>query len=246
MPVVKLFSMAHKSTLHSFSGVDVVILAGGLGTRLRPAVSDRPKVMAEVGGRPFLDILIGNLRKAGFRRIILSVGHLKDQIKRYFIGKRILFVEEEQPLGTGGGLKNAEPLIASEHFFVMNGDSWIAGDIDFQALHDFHKAKNALATAILVRPREEKDYGAVFLGDDQKVQRFNERARENKEHFMNAGIYCMKKDALAYLPSGTSSLETDFFPRLVGGEFYGFPVEGELVDIGTPERYKLANRIFDS
>jgi len=118
------------------------------------------------------------------------------------------------------------------------------GGINFSALHDFHKENNALATVMLVEPRKEKDYGAVFLGNDQKIDRFNEKADEDKKHYMNAGVYCMRKDAFSHMPDGAFSLETDFFPSLVSDkkDFYGFPVDGVLIDIGTPERYKLAQK----
>jgi D-glycero-alpha-D-manno-heptose 1-phosphate guanylyltransferase len=249
--------MAQKLTSHSrgasnikksadLSDVDAVVLAGGLGTRLRPAVSDRPKVLAEVGGRPFLDLLIEHLRSMGCARIILSVGHLKDQIKDRYAGKGIIFAEEESPLGTGGGVKNAELLVRSEHFLVMNGDSWIPGGIDLHAFNDFHKKKNALATMALARPRSEKDYGAVFLDKDSKISRFSEKSKEEGDHFLNAGVYLMSKKVFSRMPGSPFSLEADFFPKLIGDAFYGFPVEGEVVDIGTPERYGAAQQVFTS
>ncbi|MDO8537077.1 MAG: nucleotidyltransferase family protein [bacterium] len=226
-----------------FSGIDVVILAGGLGTRLKSVISDRPKVLADVGGRPFLDILIKDLLKTGFERIILSTGHLKDKIKDHYAGKGIFFAEEESPLGTGGGIKNAEPLVQGENFLAMNGDSWIAGGVDLAALYDFHNKKNALVTIALTRPRSEKDYGAVFLDDDGKILAFNEKNKEEKDHFLNAGIYFMKKDVFSRMPSYPFSIESDFFPKLVGDGLYGFVVEGEVIDIGTPERYEAAKKI---
>lgn len=226
--------------------IDIVILAGGLGKRLRPAVSDRPKVLAEVAGRPFLDMLIDNLLGAGFPRIILSVGYLKDHIKNRYSNRGVFFAEEENPLGTGGGLKNAERLIESDQIFAMNGDSWITGGLDFDALHKFHSDRNAIVTLLLAKPRKEKDYGAVFLEDDGKISRFSEKSETGGVHFMNAGVYCMNRKAFAIMPEGPFSLENDFFPKLVGGAMYGFPVEGELVDIGTPERYNLVRKKYES
>ncbi len=230
----------------AFSNIDVVILAGGLGKRLRSAVSDRPKVLAEIAGKPFLDILIDNLLQKGFRRIILSVGYLAYQIKDRYAKRGILFAEEESPLGTGGGVKNTEALVESDHFFVMNGDSWMPEGVDLRALHDFHKKKNALATVVLARPREEKDYGAVFLDNEGKISRFNEKTKEENDHFLNAGVYLMSKEVFPRMPTGPFSIEVDFFPGLIGDAFYGFPANGEVVDIGTPERYKAAQEKFFS
>ncbi|MDO8516214.1 MAG: sugar phosphate nucleotidyltransferase [bacterium] len=228
----------------TFADIDLVILAGGLGTRLASVISDRPKALAEVGGRPFLDIVIEDLLGMGFERIILSVGHLKGQIKERYAAKGILFAEEEKPLGTGGGVKNAESFVQSDDLLVVNGDSWMAGGADLGAFLDFHKRKNALVTVALASPRNEKDYGAVFLDTDGKIVRFNEKGREEGEHFLSAGIYLMKKDIFAIMPSSPFSLETDFFPRLVGSSFYGFALDGEVVDIGTPERLHAAQETF--
>ncbi|OGF52110.1 hypothetical protein A3I27_02565 [Candidatus Giovannonibacteria bacterium RIFCSPLOWO2_02_FULL_43_11b] len=232
----------HKKT--TFSGIDVIILAGGLGTRLRPIISDRPKVLAEVGGRPFLDMVIEDLFEMGFGRIILSVGHLKDQIKNHYAEKGILFAEEENPMGTGGGVKNAESLVQSDHLLVINGDSWIVGGADLSTFHDFHEEKNSLVTVALSRPRSEKDYGAIFLDENNKIVKFTEKNGGGKGHFLSAGIYLMKKNVFSRMPNGPFSLEVDFFPSLIGDPFYGFMIGGEVIDIGTPERYLSAQKIF--
>lgn len=239
---------------HLLKNIDAVVLCGGLGTRLQDILPHRQKVVVKVGSRPFLGILLDRIFSQGVGRAVLCVGHLKEQVIDYIRHEKIkhpewgeiVFSEEEKPLGTGGAIKNAESKITSDYFFVMNGDSWIEEGIDLHALHDFHKKKNKLATVVLARPRKEKDYGAVFLEEDGKIGGFNEKAKENKTHFMNAGVYLMRKKVFGLMPRGVFSLETDFFPKLVGGAFYGFPVDGDLVDIGTPERYHLANKIFSS
>ncbi|MBI2033739.1 MAG: NTP transferase domain-containing protein [Candidatus Liptonbacteria bacterium] len=232
--------------------IDAVVLCGGLGTRLQGILPGRQKVVMKVGSQPFLGTLLDRIFSQGVGRAVLCVGHLKEQVIDYILHKKIkhsewgeiVFSEEEKPLGTGGAIKNAESKITSDHFFVMNGDSWIEGGIDLHKLHDFHKKKNTLATVVLARPRKEKDYGAVFLKEDGKIGGFNEKANENRTHFMNAGVYLMEKKSFELMPEGPFSLENDFFPKLVGGAMYGFPVEGELIDIGTPERYRLANKKY--
>lgn len=228
----------------NLSDVDVVILAGGLGKRLRSLVSDRPKVLAEVGQRPFLDILINYLRNTGFSRIILSIGYLKDQIKERYANQGILFAEEETPLGTGGGIKNAQELIRSKNFFVMNGDSWIPSGVNMNMIHNFHKDKKALATVVLSSPRIQKDYGVVFLDKENLISHFNEKSKEEGTHFLNAGIYLLNQELFSRMSQTPFSLESDFFPSLIGEAFYGFPIEGEVVDIGTPERYVEAQQKF--
>lgn len=229
---------------HAVAFPDALILCGGKGTRLRSVVSGRPKVLAEIGDRPFLDILIEDLLRAGFKRIVLSVGYLKEQVKDKYASRGVFFAEEESPLGTGGAVKNAEHFMTSDHFLVMNGDSLILGGIDFSKLHKFHVDKNALATIVLAPPRAEKDYGAVFLGGDAKIGSFNEKQDRKEPHFMNAGVYMMSKKIFRHMPMKPFSLENDLFPTLVGDALYGFPVGGEVIDIGTPERYAKAKRAF--
>jgi NDP-sugar pyrophosphorylase family protein len=227
-----------------------VILCGGMGTRLRAVVSDRPKVLAEVAGRPFLDILIERLADAGVADVVLSVGYLRDQIKDHYAGTHILFAEEVAPLGTGGGVKNAEKFLgAGDHaVLIMNGDSWITGGLDLAALKKFHADRDALVTMVLAKPRTDKDYGVVIVDDTRRIIHYHEKVDQPGEHFMSAGIYLMDKRAFDLMPAAATafSLEADFFPKLVGGAFYGFPIGGDVVDIGTPERFAAAQKIFYS
>lgn len=228
--------------------IDVVILCGGLGKRLKSVVGDRPKVLARIGGKVFLDVLINNLLLYGFRRIILSVGHLKEQIIDHFRQKaeyecEIEFSEEHAPLGTGGALKKTEPLIKSDTFLVMNGDSFC--DVDFDKLLDFHIGKSAIMTMVLARSDAIKDYGSITLDDSCRIQGFKEKVSSVSNKMVNAGIYLMQKDIFSYMSEGdVFSLEYDFFPRLTESECYGYLTGGELFDIGTPERYEKAKKIF--
>jgi len=223
-------------------GTDVVILCGGLGKRLRPVVSDRPKVLAKIGEKTFLDIIINNLLLYGFKNIILSVGHLKEQIKKHFNYRddyNIKFSDEEEPLGTGGALKNAKSLIRSEPFMVMNGDSICK--VDFRSFVDFHIEKEALLSIVLVRSKMTEDYGSVILDNSQRITDFNAKVAGRSENIINAGMYLMKKDIFSYMPEQNKfSLEYDLFPKIINNRCYGFLIEGEFVDIGTPERYEKA------
>ncbi len=238
--------------LHS---MEVIILCGGLGKRLRPIIYDHPKVLAKIGNTTFLDILINNISIYELKNITLCIGHLKDHVKRHFCyycdgnnncnhnGYNIKFSEEEEPLGTGGALKNAIPSIRCDTFIAMNGDSIC--NVDYRDLVNFHINKNALLSMVLVRSLTSKDYGTVLLDNSQRIISFNEKTTNNKESLINAGIYIMQKDILYHMPKGkTFSLEYDLFPKLCNDRFYGFITEGEVIDIGTPERYEKATDIL--
>ncbi len=221
---------------------DVVILCGGLGTRLRPVVFDRPKVLARIGGNTFLDILIGELTEQGFKNIILCTGYLKNKIKDHFNHERdynIAFSEEEEPLGTGGALKKAGSLIKSDPFMVLNGDSICR--INFRDFYDFHVIRKATLSMALVRTKAAQDFGSVVLDGSQKITSFKEKAASRDESLINAGIYLMQKDIFSLMPEEKRfSLEYDFFPNLIEDKCYGFITDSELIDIGTPERYEKA------
>jgi NDP-sugar pyrophosphorylase family protein len=222
--------------------IDVVILCGGLGTRLKPVVSDRPKVLAKIGEKTFLDILIDSLTKQGFKNIILCVGYLKGQIKNHFDCDKdynIMFSEEKEPLGTGGALKKARSLIISNPFMVMNGDSICK--IDFRKFYDFHVNKKAILSMALVRTKAAQDFGSVILDDSQRITSFMEKVVSKDECLINAGIYLMQKDVFSYMPDENRfSLEYDFFPKRIKDKCFGFTINSELIDIGTPERYEKA------
>jgi len=222
--------------------IDVVLLCGGLGTRLRPLISDRPKVLAKFGETTFLDILIHELVSQGFQNFILCVGYMKEQIKSHFAqGKEytITFSEEESPLGTGGALRKAIPLVKSETFMVMNGDSICA--INFEDFYLFHTEKKALLSMALVRTKSAEDFGSVTINESHEIISFKEKNRDSKDSLINAGMYLMQKEIVSYMPDKSQfSLETDFFPEIIQKKCIGYIIDSELIDIGTPERYQKA------
>ena len=222
--------------------VDAVILAGGLGKRLRSMVDDRPKPMATIRGRPFLDILIDDLTRQGLRRFILCVGHRGDQIVAHLRSRadaEFVFSEESVPLGTGGAIRHAAHLIHSDPFLALNGDSLCR--IDYERFVAFHHERNAAASIAVAATRGRSDGGTVELADDSRIVRFREKASavSAASAYMNAGIYLLRRDLPAsWSQSDPFSLEHDIFPQLVSGKnCHGFVVDAEVVDIGTPERY---------
>lgn len=235
----------------NFNNIKAVVLAGGLGTRLRSAVSEVPKLMAPINGKPFLEYQIEYLIKHGFRDIILCVSFLKEKIMDYFrdgskFGAKIEYGIEEEPLGTGGAIKNVEGLV-SESFFVLNGDTYPLFDIT--GLVRFYYGKNkyyCLGIITLASHMKSKDKGTVELDKNGKVIAFSEKNTCNhKDCLVNAGVYLFNKGIFSQnVWEKRCSLEKDIFPKLVAkGVIFGMKTSGSFIDIGTPKVYKsLLNR----
>lgn len=224
--------------------IDVMILCGGRGTRLRPVISDRPKALAKIGNKPFLEILIDSITEQGFHNIILCVGYMKEQIQDNFRQDKeynLIFSEEETPLGTGGAVKRALSLIKTDLFIVLNGDS--ISRIDFRDFIRFHINKKSFMSMALFRSTDAADFGSVRMDSNKRIIDFKEKA--TGEGFINAGIYIMNKNISSFMPEGNSfSLEDDVFPYIVKNNCYGYLLESEFIDIGTPERYRNAGQIL--
>jgi NDP-sugar pyrophosphorylase family protein len=231
-----------------------VILAGGRGTRLRPAFDQGPKGIAPVGNRPFLEYLLIWLRAAGIQKLVVCVGYKKDQIRDWLgdgssWGLEVKYSEEKRLLGTAGALKLAEKLISSPSFLVLNGDSFL--DVNLQAMYRFHAKKGALVTIAVARVRHSARYGTVQLDRTHQIRAFQEKKKnltrnaKSKPHGslkpINGGVYLMQKRFLHAIPPRIAmSLEKDIFPGLVGEELYGFVTRGYFIDIGVPSDFERA------
>lgn len=225
---------------------DVLILCGGLGTRLSAIVNDRPKPMAEVNGKPFMDILIEFLSIFGFKKFILLSGHKSDVIERYYGSRKqgieIIVSKETAPLGTAGAIKNAEHLVRSSDFLCLNGDSFC--DFDASGLLSFHKEKSALATVLLSEAGDSRDYGLADMDGEGRVTGFSEK-KGSGAGLVNAGAYVFRTEIMDFiLKDVKSSLEEDLFRDIMkrGMGFYGYKAQGELFDIGTPAKLHRAIR----
>ena len=225
--------------------IDVLILCGGLGSRLRPVIADRQKVLAPVGGRPFLEILVEDLLQQGFRRIIFCVGHMKEQIIESYRDRReaeYLFSDEDIPLGTGGAIQKALSLVRSNTFLVMNGDSCCP--INFDEFYRFHLDKSAVISLVLAAVCGREDGGTVLLDESRQIRSFKEKSKSSdNESFINAGIYLVQLDTIDLRKMAPPfSLEYDVLPGFVKEKScFGYITKSQLVDIGTPERYWRAN-----
>lgn len=225
----------------------VAILAGGLGTRLRSVVSDRPKVIAEAGGRPFLGWSLDALDRHGFRDVVLCAGHQSERLCQT-LGSRhgqlqLRYSIEDQPLGTGGALRHALPLLRSDLVLVLNGDSFC--EVNLRAFLEAHAASRAKASLVIARLEETGRFGRVTLRPDWTVRDFREKSSAPEPGWINAGIYLFHRDLLAGVASQQNiSLERDLLPRWLAEGLHGFPATGRFIDIGTPESLAQAEGFF--
>lgn len=230
----------------SMSELTAAILAGGLGTRLRSVVSDRPKVLADINGRPFLAYLLDQLATAGIKRVVLCTGFqaglVRDVLGDVHDGLQLSYSEETSPLGTGGALRLALPSLNSDPVVVLNGDSYC--DVDLGAFNQFHQERQAEATVLLTHVPDVGRYGQVRVDADDRVLGFDEKGGTGPG-WINAGLYLVGQSLLNGIPAGRSvSLEREMFPAWIGRRFYGYRQGGRFIDIGTPESYAEARLFF--
>jgi NDP-sugar pyrophosphorylase family protein len=227
-------------------GVTAVILAGGLGTRLRERVPDRPKVLAEVGGRPFLAWILDRLAGAGVRTAVLCTGYRGEEVEAALGDRhgplRLRYSREVTPLGTAGALGLARALFESDPVLVQNGDSYCVADLG--QLARAHRDRGAAGTVLLAEVPDAGRFGSVELQADGAVAAFREKGSRGR-CWVNAGTYLLGAELLRSIPPGArASLERDILPSWVGRGLYGHRAGGPFIDIGTPESYAAAERFF--
>ncbi|MGO4918555.1 HAD-IIIA family hydrolase [Maribacter spongiicola] len=227
---------------------EAIILAGGFGTRLQKVVSEVPKPMADISGKPFLYYLLTYLQRNGIQRIVFSIGYKADIISDYFkdsyLDMRIDYAREEFPLGTGGGLKYALTYTESKDVLVVNGDSFY--DIDLQKLYKVHEEKKPSVSFSLKKLYNENRYGGVEINEDLKITNFLDKTY-NGEIYINAGVYLINKERFNNVVDSLGdkfSLETEYFLAKFKEEvFVGVPYSGKyFLDIGIPEDYLKAQK----
>jgi NDP-sugar pyrophosphorylase family protein len=229
--------------------VPVVLLVGGMGTRLRPVLPSTPKALATVGDRAFLELLIRQLKYQGFRRLVMCTGFLAHQIEDKFgdgttLGVAIEYSREQHPLGTAGAVKLAQShLERASQFIVMNGDSFL--ETDFDALIRLHRGHDGLASITVFQVADTNRYGTVQIAARNRVIGFTEKSGPNVPGLVNAGVYIFNSEIFEYIPDGPASLERDVFPRILGRGVYALEQHGLFIDIGTPEDYARAQALCD-
>jgi NDP-sugar pyrophosphorylase family protein len=226
--------------------VQCIILAGGLGSRLRGVVPDRPKILAPIDDRPFIDYLIGWLMGQGIRRLVFSLGYKAEMIQAYLDvntnpAVEIKSVVEPEPLGTAGGLILACSAIDSDPVLVLNGDSLI--DIDLSAFLAAHRSKGADVSIVTVQVPDGSRFGNLEIDADDYVRAFREKdpSGDGQTGWINAGIYAFSASALEDLKQlRRGSLEHDFFALRPDRFLYAYPSHGKFIDIGSPESFSHA------
>lgn len=243
------------ATLVPLRDWDAVILCGGLGSHLRPAMEERPRCLSPVAGRPFLEYVLLQLRSFGLRNVTVCVNYLNHRVPEYFeTGDRwdmtLTYLTARQALGTAGALKRAQGVICSSSFLVLNGDSLF--DIDLKRLLEFHQVRGAQATVALATVRSPEGHAEVHTDEAGNVTGFLERrgtghaaaaARERCAR-VNGGVYVLNREILDEIPAAPPpvSLESDVLPRLIGRRLCGLPAEGRFIDIRVPQDYSQAQR----
>ena len=221
--------------------MEAILLAGGLGTRLRSVVSDRPKPMALIQGRPFMEYVIRELALQGIDQIIFAVGYKGSMVEEYFgdgraFGIKASYAYEETLLGTAGAIKNGARYMEGEQVLVLNADTFYR--LDYGRLRA-QKEEQELDMALVLRQVEDVSrYGqAVLTGG--RLMGFNEKTRDPKPGTINGGVYLMTRELIRQIPDGKVSLENDMIPRWMkeGRRLGGLVGDGYFIDIGIPEDY---------
>jgi mannose-1-phosphate guanylyltransferase len=228
--------------------MQAVILAGGLGTRLRPLTYTTPKPLLPILNEPMVERLIKTL-PSEVDRVILAVSYMVDRLTEYFgehdVGREVVLVEEKEPLGTGGAIKNVEEHI-DDTFFALNGD--VVSTLDFEAQLDFHRKGKVHGTISMWEVEDPTRYGIIGTDSESKITRFLEKPKieDAFSNWINAGVYVLEPEVLDLMNPGTViSIEREIFPPLAEqGKLMGFKFYGYWIDAGTPRAYLHAQKVL--
>ena len=228
--------------------MEAIVLAGGFGTRLQQVIADLPKSMALINGRPFLEYQFNYFEEQGVSDVILSVGYKRELIMEHF-GEQyrdihIRYAVEEEPMGTGGGIRLAMWKIRGKRAIAMNGDSLFR--IDLREMMEKHMKKNADITIALRELNDTGRYGRVTMNRDRRITGFAEKQEQPGKGYINGGVYIIEKQLLMEPEfRGKFSIEKDCFEQYYSdSRLFGFPSKEYFLDIGIPEDYQKAQDEF--
>ena len=220
--------------------IPAIILAGGLGKRLRSIVSDRPKVMIPINDRPFMNYLLIWLKKYGITNVYISVGYMKDIIMDYYadgksLGVNLKYIKENIPLGTGGALKKIVDVINYKEFILLNGDSMLP--INMNDFYTYHKKSNAVFSMACYFQKECSNYGAIEYDKNLFLKKFSEKTL-NGSGWINGGIYIVNSEEIKkYCINNKCSLEIDILPEMIKSKCVKIYLSNinKFIDIGNPD-----------
>jgi NDP-sugar pyrophosphorylase family protein len=225
----------------------VVILAGGLGKRLRPITEKIPKVMVEVKGKPFLEYLLKMLKKKGFNKFLILAAYLGHMIEDYFgngekFGIKIDYSYEKEPMGTGGALKIAE-IKLEDQFLLLNGDTYL--DMDYNDFLERFKANNKQGQILVYTNDDGSMKNNILIDNNNKIAKYNKKDPAGLNG-IDAGVLALKKDILKMIPAKKIvSLENEIYPKMMeADEFYGYPTNHQFLDIGSFKTLQSAEKII--
>lgn len=224
-----------------------VILAGGLGTRLRPLTYEIPKALIPIQGKPLTDHVIGLLKNAGVKKLYLSIGHKADQIISYYKansqGIEIDFLVEKEPLGTGGWMHLLSPEQVkedfSDDFIVVNGDDLFS--LDWEKMHQQHTETKAIITIALAEVDDVTKFGVAEL-EGKRIKRFVEKPSQEEapSHYISGGYYIFSSEVFSEIPSEKRFMnEKDLFPKIAGkGRLYAYTGDGPWMTTNSFEQWE--------
>ena len=231
----------------ALSNIDVAVLAGGLGTRIRGILGDTPKVLAPIAGRAFLGHLLDHLAQFGTRRVVLCLGHLADRVTAWLAqgdpshSLDVVCEIEPQPLGTAGAIRFVRDELKTDPVMVMNGDTFL--DADLRAFVASHRLSGAEASVLCVEVEDAARFGRVEVGPDSRVRRFLDKAPGRG--VINAGVYLFSAAFLDRIAaSGASSLTRDELHTMPPGTLHGHIAKARFIDMGTPESLAVAASVI--
>ncbi len=223
-----------------------VILAGGKGARLRPYTMILPKPLMPIGEMPVLEVVLRQLRAAGFREVTIAVGYLAELLQAFFgdgerLRLKIKYSLEDKPLGTVGPLKIINDL--PETFLVMNGD--VLTNLDYRAIVNFHKRQESIVTIATYKREVQVGFGVLEVDEEGFLLGYTEKPTLN--YTVSMGIYVVKYDALKYVPEGKHFDLPDLVQTLIerGERVVSYPFGGYWLDIGRPDDYAMAIEEFE-
>lgn len=221
-----------------------LILAGGLGTRLRPLTYTMPKPLVPLLGKPLVRHIIDPLPQE-VDTVILAVSYMKDALEEYFrehdLCREVILVNEEQPLGTGGAIRNVSRYL-NDTFIAFNGD--VLASADLSDVLRYHRAHGGIGTMSLWEVEDPSAFGVVARDHAGRITMFQEKPKREEaiSNSINAGIYIFEKEILDFIPDGVVSLERNVFPKVLDRGLHGYDFKGYWIDCGTRENYLKAQR----